>query len=166
MDRAARLQASGYRMWNVAGIEPDEFDYVKMQITSAEYPLRPEIIESAYYLYHSTHDPKYLTMGQTFLYSLVKYCRTDDGFAALKDVRTRQKDDANGELLLCGDAEISLSALCTAIRAEFRLDYLQYRGASYEEERWPQRVRSGRLAIESAACAASNPPGIHRNQRR
>src|SRR5271156_154646 len=94
MDRAARLQASGYRMWNVAGIEPDEFDYVKMQITSAEYPLRPEIIESAYYLYHSTHDPKYLAMGQTFLDSLVKYCRTDDGFAALKDVRTKQKDDA------------------------------------------------------------------------
>ena len=94
MDRAARLQESGYRMWNFAGIEPDGFDYVKRQITNPEYPLRPEIIESAYYLYHATHDAKYLAMGQTFLDSLVKYCRTDDGFAALKDVRTKQKDDA------------------------------------------------------------------------
>jgi ER degradation enhancer, mannosidase alpha-like 2 len=94
VDRAARLQASGYKMWNVAGIEPDEFDYVKMRIENPEYPLRPEIIESAYYLYHSTHDVKYLGMGRTFLDSLVKYCRTEDGFAALKDVRTKQKDDA------------------------------------------------------------------------
>ena len=94
VDRAARLQDSSYRMWNFAGIEPDEFDYVKMQITNPEYPLRPEIIESAYYLYHATRDPKYLAMGQTFFESLVKYCRTDDGFAALKDVRTKQKTDA------------------------------------------------------------------------
>ena len=76
------------------GIEPDGFDYVKQQITNPEYPLRPEIIESAYYLYHATHDPKYLAMGQTFLDSLIRYCRTEDGFAALKDVRSKQKDDA------------------------------------------------------------------------
>ena len=92
--RAARLQDSSYRMWNFAGIEPDGFDYVKERITNPEYPLRPEIIESAYYLYHATRDPKYLAMGQTFLDSLVKYCRTEDGFAALKDVRGKQKDDA------------------------------------------------------------------------
>ena len=94
VDRAARLQDSGFKMWNFAGIEPDGFDYVKTQITNPEYPLRPEIIESAYYLYHSTHDPKYLAMGQAFFDSLVKYCRTGDGFAALKDVRTKEKDDA------------------------------------------------------------------------
>ncbi|HEX3438582.1 MAG TPA: glycoside hydrolase family 47 protein [Pseudacidobacterium sp.] len=93
-DRAARLQDSSYLMWNFAGIEPDSFDYVKMQIENAEYPLRPEIIESAYYLYHYTHDPKYLAMGQTFFDSLVKYCRTDAGFAALSDVRTKQKADS------------------------------------------------------------------------
>jgi len=94
VDRAARLQRSSYRMWNFAGVEPDSFNYVKMQIENPEYPLRPEIIESAYYLYHATHDPKYLAMGQTFQDSLTRYCRTDDGFAALKDVRTKQKEDA------------------------------------------------------------------------
>jgi ER degradation enhancer, mannosidase alpha-like 2 len=91
--RAARLQDSSFKMWNFAGVEPDEFNYVKMQIEAPEYPLRPEIIESTYYLYHATHDPRYLAMGQTFLDSLVKYCRTEDGFAALKDVRTKQKAD-------------------------------------------------------------------------
>jgi mannosidase alpha-like ER degradation enhancer 2 len=93
-DRAARLEDSSYRMWNFAGIEPDRFDYAKMQIANGEYPLRPEIIESAYYLYHYTHDPKYLAMGQTFFDSLVKYCRTDAGYAALSDVRTKQKADS------------------------------------------------------------------------
>jgi ER degradation enhancer, mannosidase alpha-like 2 len=94
LGRAARLEDSSYQMWNFAGVEPDSFDYAKRQIADANYPLRPEIIESAYYLYHYTHDPKYLAMGQTFFDSLVKYCRTDTGFAALSDVRTKQKTDS------------------------------------------------------------------------
>ncbi len=93
LDRAERLQDSSYLMWNFAGVEPETFDYARMQIVSPSYPLRPEIIESSYYLYHYTHDPKYLTMGETFLDSLVKYCRTEDGFAALEDVRTKKQAD-------------------------------------------------------------------------
>lgn len=92
--RAAQLQASSYRMWNLAGIEPEQLDYVKMQITSPGYELRPEIIESTYYLYHFTHDPKYLAMGKTYFDSLVKWCRTEEAYAALSDVRTKQKRDA------------------------------------------------------------------------
>jgi hypothetical protein len=91
LTRAAQLQDSSYKMWNTAGIEPERFDYAKMQITSPAYPLRPEIIESTYYLYHATHDQKYLAMGQTYLNNLKKYCRTKDAYAALRDVRTKQK---------------------------------------------------------------------------
>jgi len=94
VDRAAQLQDSGYKMWNAAGIEPERFDYTKMQITSPAYPLRPEIVESTYYLYHATHDQKYLEMGQTYLNNLVKYCRTKDAYAALADVRTKKKTDS------------------------------------------------------------------------
>jgi ER degradation enhancer, mannosidase alpha-like 2 len=94
VDRAARLQDSSYAMWTIAGIEPDQLDYVTMTITNPEYPLRPEIIESTYYLYTYTHDPKYLVMGKTYLDALVKYCRTNDGFAALTDVRSKKKSDA------------------------------------------------------------------------
>jgi mannosidase alpha-like ER degradation enhancer 2 len=91
--RAARLEDSANKMWNLAGIEPEVIDYSTMKITAGEYPLRPEIIESAYYLHHFTNDPKYLAMGQTFYDSLVKYCRTEVGFASLKDVRTKEKED-------------------------------------------------------------------------
>lgn len=93
-ERAAKLQDSSYAMWKLAGIEPDTLNYATMQIKDPNYPLRPEIIESAYYLYHCTHDPKYLAMGQTFFDSLVEYCRTDVGFAALSNVRTKQKTDS------------------------------------------------------------------------
>ena len=93
LDRAAKLQDSGYRMWNVAGIEPEALDYSTMKIVSPEYPLRPEVIESTYYLYHATHDAKYLAMGQTYLNNLKKYCRTEDAYAALADVRTKKKVD-------------------------------------------------------------------------
>jgi mannosidase alpha-like ER degradation enhancer 2 len=92
-DRARRLEDSAYRMWNLAGIEPEEIDYSSMQITSAKYHLRPEIIESAYYLYFFTHDERYREMGRTFLDSLRRYCRTDDAYAALTDVRTKEKAD-------------------------------------------------------------------------
>ena len=56
--------------------------------------LRPEIVESAYYLHHYTGDAKYRAMGREFFGDFVRYCRTDDGFAALKDVRTKEKADS------------------------------------------------------------------------
>jgi mannosidase alpha-like ER degradation enhancer 2 len=94
IQHAAALEDSSYRMWTLAGIEPEQFDYVKMQITSPGYPLRPEIIESDYYLYHYTHDPRYLAMGKTYFDSLVKYCRTREAYAALDDVRSKRQGDS------------------------------------------------------------------------
>jgi mannosidase alpha-like ER degradation enhancer 2 len=94
LKRASELQESSYTMWNLAGVEPEQLDYSTMQITSPGYALRPEIIESTYYLHHYTHDAKYLAMGQTYFNALVKYCRTDDGYAALADVRSKEKTDS------------------------------------------------------------------------
>jgi mannosidase alpha-like ER degradation enhancer 2 len=94
LNRAKRLQESSFRMWQQAGIEPEEFDYRAMKITSNGYPLRPEIVESTYYLYHYTKDPKYLRMGQTLWRDFVKHCRTDEGYAALKNVITKEKSDS------------------------------------------------------------------------
>lgn len=93
LGRAKRLQDSAFKMWTTFGIEPEEFDYSTMKITSPGYPLRPEIIESAFYLYRFTNDSKYLDMGKTIFESLVKYCRTDAGYAALRNVETKEKRD-------------------------------------------------------------------------
>ncbi len=93
LERAQRLQDSGVKMWMQHGIEPEEFDYRKMQVVSAGYPLRPEIVESAYYLYQFTGDEKYLRMGQTFFDDFIKYCKNDVGYASLKSVVTKEKTD-------------------------------------------------------------------------
>jgi mannosidase alpha-like ER degradation enhancer 2 len=93
LDRARRLEESCYKMWTTFGIEPEEVDYSTMKIAHDGYALRPEIIESAYYLYHFTNDGRYLEMGHTFFDSLVKYCRTGAGYAALQDVGKKTKAD-------------------------------------------------------------------------
>lgn len=92
-ERARRLQDSCFRMWTLHGIEPEVLDYRTMRVTYPGYPLRPEIIESAYFLFHFTKDPKYLDMGRTFFESIVARCRTDAGYATLKNVVTGEKGD-------------------------------------------------------------------------
>jgi hypothetical protein len=91
--RAKRLQASSFKMWTTFGIEPEQLNYRTMEIESAGYVLRPEIIESTYYLYHYTRDPQYLRMGETMFEDFVKHCRTETAYAALKSVVTKEKSD-------------------------------------------------------------------------
>jgi len=93
LTRARRLQASSFRMWNLHGIEPEILDYKTMRVISGGYHLRPEIVESTYYLYHFTRDAHYRRMGEKLFDDFVKYCRADAGYAALGDVVTKQKRD-------------------------------------------------------------------------
>ena len=118
-NRARDLQASSFNMWNRYGIEPEEFDYQKNEVVHAGYPLRPEIIESTYYLYfHAAAEEArllrnkgrfrpdveavlwknatelYLIGGEQMWRDFVKYCRTDEGYASLKSVVTKEKSDS------------------------------------------------------------------------
>jgi mannosidase alpha-like ER degradation enhancer 2 len=94
LKRAKRLHDSSYRMWNHAGIEPEEFDYRARKITSPAYHLRPEIVESTYYLSRYSDDWKYLLMSEKLWRDFVKHCRTETGYAALKSVETKEKNDS------------------------------------------------------------------------
>jgi mannosidase alpha-like ER degradation enhancer 2 len=93
LERARRLQASSFKMWNLHGIEPETLDYKTMRVLAGSYHLRPEIVESTYYLYHYTGDPDYRRMGEKMFDHFVKYCRADSGYAALADVVTKQQLD-------------------------------------------------------------------------
>jgi ER degradation enhancer, mannosidase alpha-like 2 len=92
--RADRLMASVNRMWTTFGIEPETLDYSTMAIGDEPgYELRPESLESAYYLYRLTGDERYREMGAAMWAAIDRWARTDAGFAALADVRTRAKRD-------------------------------------------------------------------------
>jgi hypothetical protein len=93
LSRARRLQASSFKMWCLHGIEPEVIDYKTMRATALTYHLRPEIIESTYYLHHYTRDPQYRRMGETIFNDFVKNCRIETGYAALQDVITKAKRD-------------------------------------------------------------------------
>jgi hypothetical protein len=93
LPQARQLQASSFKMWTLQGIEPEEIDYRTMKATALTYHLRPEIIESTYYLHHYTRDPEYRRMGETIFNDFVKHCRTDAGYAALQSVITKEKRD-------------------------------------------------------------------------
>src|SRR5574340_41832 len=94
-------------MWDLYGIEPDTLNYASMQVVEPEYPLRPEIVESTYYLYHYTRDPYYRVMGKRMFEDFVKYCRRDDGYAALSSVITKRKTMLAVSNLECFDCRAS-----------------------------------------------------------
>lgn len=93
VERARRLQASSFAMWNAHGIEPELWDYRKREVIAPAWPLRPEIVESAWYLYRATGDTAYRDMGRSMFDDFVRYTRTDSGFAALESVVTKEKAD-------------------------------------------------------------------------
>ena len=94
LDEAERLQDSSYRMWDLNGIEPEVLDYKTMQVEYPGYELRPEIVESTYYLYHYTHDPVYQGHARKMFADFVMYCRNDVGYTASKSVVTKEQKDA------------------------------------------------------------------------
>jgi mannosidase alpha-like ER degradation enhancer 2 len=91
---AARLMGSVYRMWTTFGVEPEVLDYFTMRPVEAGYQLRPEALESAYYLYRITGDRRYRDMGRVMVDSLLHYTRSEVGFTALTSVVTKERRDA------------------------------------------------------------------------
>lgn len=58
-----------------------------MQDNDAHYLLRPELIESLYYLYYLTGDTTYQDWGWKIFEALEKYTRQPDGYSSISDVR-------------------------------------------------------------------------------
>ena len=63
------------------------------QVHWGQHLLRPEFVESTYFLYKATRDPYYLEAGKQVLKALQKHARVTCGYAAVKDVRTLQHED-------------------------------------------------------------------------
>ncbi|RCK67330.1 ER degradation-enhancing alpha-mannosidase-like protein 1 [Candida viswanathii] len=57
------------------------------------YPLRPEFIESTYYLYRATRDPMYLQIGERVLNLLNDKYKAPCGLSGLQDVRINLRQD-------------------------------------------------------------------------
>lgn len=92
-EKAARLHNAWFKVWEEYGIEPESYDFVEKKILSPAYYLRPEIVESAWYLWKETGQQKYKDMGKVFYDSLKEHCRSEFGYAELTDVVAKTRRD-------------------------------------------------------------------------
>ena len=88
---ARKIQQANYYMWTRFGMEPEEFNFKTDSVSSAYYILRPENLESCFYLYRLTKDDQYLFMAKRMTDDLLTNCRSEVGFASLKSVLTFEK---------------------------------------------------------------------------
>ncbi len=93
LDLAARNQDSWHDLWLQHGLEPMVYDYGSKEILNPSYNLNPEIIESAYYLYHFTGDKRFKEMASRYFEDIMTYCRTEKAFTNIKDIRTKEQAD-------------------------------------------------------------------------
>lgn len=91
---AQKIQEGNFYMWTKFNIEPEVFDFKKDSVLYPSYPLRPENIESCFYIYRKTHDSKYLEMGKRMIDDIIDKCKTEAGFAAVKNVTTLELEDS------------------------------------------------------------------------
>jgi mannosidase alpha-like ER degradation enhancer 2 len=91
---ARNIQSGNYYMWTHFNIEPEEFNFRTDSVLYPEYPLRPENIESCFYLYRTTQNQEYLHQGRRMITDILEKCRTEAGYAAVKDVRTLTLEDS------------------------------------------------------------------------
>ena len=91
VETGKHIQEANYYMWTKFNMEPEEFNFTTDSIMSAYYILRPENLESCFYLYRLTGDNKYLFQGRQMVNDIINHCKNDVGFASLKSVQTFEK---------------------------------------------------------------------------
>jgi ER degradation enhancer, mannosidase alpha-like 2 len=91
---AQNIQQGNTYMWVKFHLEPEEFNFRTDSVLYPNYALRPENLESCFYLYRATNDEQYLRMGKRMTDDILSTCRTEAGFAAIKDVRTLELEDS------------------------------------------------------------------------
>ncbi|CAF2750897.1 unnamed protein product [Rotaria sp. Silwood2] len=101
LDMAKYLTKTCYQMYaeQATGLSP-EIAYFNIDSNSNESTiivrdndahnlLRPELIESLYYMYHITGNEMYQEWGWNIFQSFEKYTRQDEGYSSINDVRNK-----------------------------------------------------------------------------
>lgn len=93
----AHAQAGFLRFWAIwrrYGIGlPERYDIASHVPIDAYHHLRPELIESAYMLFTATKDPFYIHAGATMMDSYERYAKVNCGYASIKNVASKEKED-------------------------------------------------------------------------
>ncbi|CAJ0833793.1 21767_t:CDS:10 [Entrophospora sp. SA101] len=93
LDNAIKSHLIYYNIWKKYQAMPERFNFYMKHVEIASYPLRPEFVESTYFLYRATRDPFYLEVGEMILQDLETYARVKCGYTSIKNVLTKKLDD-------------------------------------------------------------------------
>ncbi|KAI3357880.1 hypothetical protein L3Q82_016275 [Scortum barcoo] len=95
LDSAVRTFQNYYSVWRQFGGLPEFYSIPQGYTVDKRegYPLRPELIESAMYLFRATGDHTYLQLGLDVLESIERIAKTPCGYATVKDLRDHQLDN-------------------------------------------------------------------------
>lgn len=88
-----------YQVMQMHTFIPEAFT-VDFQIHWGQHHLRPEFIESTYYLYKATNDHYYLQVGKEALKTMQQHAKVACGYAAVNDVRSGKHEDRMDSFVL------------------------------------------------------------------
>ncbi|CAK9168527.1 unnamed protein product [Ilex paraguariensis] len=95
IDPAIRTHTAFFSVWKRYGFTPEGFNLATLTVQHGQksYPLRPELIESTYWLYKATRNPRYLDAGRDMLASLQYGARCTCGYCHISDVEFHTQED-------------------------------------------------------------------------
>lgn len=95
VEPATRTHTAFFSVWKRFGFTPEGFNLATFNVQQGQksYPLRPELIESTYWLYKATRDPRYLDAGRDMLASLQYGARCRCGYCHISDVESHIQED-------------------------------------------------------------------------
>ncbi|KAK3043491.1 hypothetical protein RJ639_002070 [Escallonia herrerae] len=95
IDPAIRTHTAFFSVWKRYGFTPEGFNLATLSVQHGQksYPLRPELMESTYWLYKATRDPRYLDVGRDMVASLQYGARCACGYCHISDVEFHKQED-------------------------------------------------------------------------
>ncbi|KAI0347071.1 alpha-mannosidase [Trametopsis cervina] len=93
VENAIQSHMTYWNLWKKFAGLPEVWDMNYQVATSFQYPLRPEFVESTWYLYRATRDPFYLDVAERILHDLTWRAEVSCGLASISDVRWNSRDD-------------------------------------------------------------------------
>lgn len=144
--RAEQLYFPLFEVWSNYEALPDVWDVAaKRPLRYArDSPLRPELIESTYFLYSATKDASYLHRGAMMLRALQRKCKVQCGFASIADVATGRLDDRMDSYFLAETAKYLFMLFDMALRD------------AIEPQRAPELADAERTCTAGASCRQTN----------
>lgn len=98
IDDAIETTRAHFSVWRRYGCLPEAWHvYSQAPVDGAvNYPLRPELLESVFYLHWATNDSSWIGVARSMMHSLENLTRVECGFARIRNVVTHEQENLQG----------------------------------------------------------------------